>query len=91
MNNVPTNVKTSTNNTGYGLNKDLMKKLPWSLVLAIIPFIPDILDAVRSIPEQFASNGYALYVKHGETEIHFNKAEIVGDSLKGDNANEQNN
>ncbi len=91
MNNVPTNVTTPINMVAYGSNKDIMKKLPWSLALAVIPFIPDILDTIRSIPNQWANNGYAIYVKHGQTEVHFNRTEIVGDSLKGDGANEKNN
>ena len=36
-----------------------------------------------------AKNGYALHVKHGQTEIHFNRADIVGDVMKGGSENEQ--
>ncbi len=64
---------------------DIMRKLPWSLAFASIPFIPDILELIQSIPDQMAKNGYALHLKHGKTEIHFNKAENVSDSVKGDN------
>ena len=67
-----------------------MKKLLWSLALASVPIIPDILETIRSIPDQMARNGYALHVKHGQTEVHFNRADIVGDAMKGDDNDGQN-
>ena len=72
-----------SDSTSAAIGFDLMKKLPWSLAFAVIPFIPDILVTIRNIPDQMARNGYGLYVKHGETEIHFNKGENVSNSLNG--------
>ena len=83
MNNFSTKVRTPADTRTFEEGTDLMKKLPWSLALAAIPFIPDILETFRSIPDQMARNGYALHVKHGQTEIHFNRAEFVGDVMKG--------
>jgi len=67
-----------------------MKKMPWSLAFAAIPFIPEILETIRGIPDQMARNGYAFHVKHGQTEVHFNRADIVGNSKEGDDDEEQN-
>lgn len=89
MNNFPTNVRIPVDTRIYGEGTDLMKKLPWSLAFAAIPFIPDILETFRSIPDQMARNGYALHVKHGQTEVHFNRAEFVGDAMKGGSEDEQ--
>ena len=80
MNDYLDNVSDSTSMT---TNSDLMKKLPWSLAFAVVPFLPDVLETIRSIPDQIARNGYAVHVKHGETEIHFNKADNVSGSLRG--------
>lgn len=87
MNNVSTNVQ---NPVTRGTDPDIMKKLLWSLALASVPIIPDILETIRSIPDQMARNGYALHVKHGQTEVHFNRADIVGDAMKGDDNDGQN-
>ena len=87
MNNVSTNVQ---NPVTRGTDPDIMKKLLWSLALASVPIIPDILETIRSIPDQMARNGYALHVKHGQTEVHFNRADIVGDAMTGDDNDEQN-
>ena len=87
MNNVSTNVQ---NPVTRGTDPDIMKKLLWSLALAAVPIIPDILETIRSIPDQMARNGYALHVKHGQTEVHFNRADIVGDAMKGDDNDGQN-
>ena len=90
MNTVTTNTNNSATIANYGAGQDIIKRLPWSVALAAIPFIPDILDAIKSIPDQMARNGYALHVKHGQTEIHFNRADRVGESMEGGTENAQN-
>lgn len=89
MNSISTNVQNPTAMTSYGEDTDFMKKLPWSLAFAAIPFIPDFLETLRSIPDQMAKNGYALHVKHGSTEVLFNRPEIVGDVMEGGSDDEQ--
>ena len=89
MNSISTNIQTPTTLKKNGEGTDIMAKLPWSLAFAAIPFIPDFLETLRSIPDQIARNGYALHVKHGQTEFHFNRAEIVGDVVKGGSDDEQ--
>lgn len=89
MNSISTNVQTPATMKRCEEGIDLMNKLPWSLAFVAIPFIPDFLETLRSIPDQMARNGYALHVKHGQTEFHFNRAEIVGDVMKGGSDVEQ--
>ena len=86
MNTVPEYI----NDSAHVPNTNYLKKLPWSLAFAMIPFIPDILETVKSIPDQIAKNGYALYVKHGQTEVHYNRADNVSGALRGGPNNDEN-
>ena len=63
--------KEADMNTG---TPDYEKKLSASLFLAVVPFIPDILDAFVNVVKQLTDGGYKGYVKHGQTEIGFERS-----------------
>lgn len=89
MKNVPVNVKTPMFTAAGAPTPNNMNNLFLSLAFAVIPFIPGICEWVSSIPDQIAKNGYGLYVKHGQTEVYFNRADLVGDMFKGGGNDEQ--
>ncbi len=91
MNNAPENVYGPPSIRPYERNLDIMMKLPWSLALAAIPFIPDILETIRTLPDQIAKNGYGLRIKHGQTEVHFNRSDIVDNDPSNSIADDQKN
>ena len=82
MKNVQMKEQKLANEATYQTRPDINKKLSWSLVLAMVPFIPDILGTIRTAFDKMVTSEYALHVKYGQAEIHFNKAELVSDSLK---------
>lgn len=90
MNTVSLNEQTPKTMAACEFNKDICKKLPWSLALAVVPFIPDILDTIRSIPDQMAKNGYYFNVKHGQTEVDFNRADKANNFMNKSDENEKN-
>ena len=90
MNSVPANVLQPVSMVTHGVSPSIMKKLPWALALAAVPFIPDILDLIRSMLDQITRNGYGLHVKYGQAEVYFNRADIIGAIMKGDKGSEAN-
>lgn len=83
MNTAPMYVQNPINSATHGVNSEILKKLPWSLAFAVIPFIPDILETIRSIPTQIARNGYELRIKYDQIEFRFNKVDNGGETMKG--------
>ena len=90
MKSVPVNVLHPVSMVTHGVSPSIMKKLPWALALAAIPFIPDILDMIRNILNQITRNGYGLRVKYGQAEVYFNRADIIEAIMKGDAGSEAN-
>ena len=89
MNTVPIRVQ-SMPTMAFSGNSDTyyLKKLPWSLTFAVVPFIPEILETIRTLISQMAQNRNALYVKHGKTELYFTSSRVI--DFYGGNSDDQN-